>query len=276
VAHPLRSLIAACHPGPVVAVTTIATLLALAVDATVGTVALVFASFFVGQLSIGWSNDWIDAERDAAAGRADKPVAVGAVSTARARTAAIVAAAVTVPLSLALGWLAGASHLVLVAAGWAYNAGLKATVWSWAPYFLAFGLLPAVVVLASTDDDTWPPLWMMAAGGLLGVGAHLLNVLPDLEDDRLTGVRGLPHRLGRTGAGVLAPVVLVGASVLVVAGPAGEMGLARLGVLLFTAGVAAVAAIASVTGRRLLALVATATVAVADVALLVSGGALVG
>ena len=275
-AHPLRSLIAACHPGPVVAVTTIATLLALAVDATVGTVALVFASFFVGQLSIGWSNDWIDAERDAAAGRADKPVAVGAVSTARARTAAIVAAAVTVPLSLALGWLAGASHLVLVASGWAYNAGLKATVWSWAPYFLAFGLLPAVVVLAATDDHTWPPLWMMAAGGLLGVGAHLLNVLPDLEDDRLTGVRGLPHRLGRTGAGVLAPVVLVGASVLVVAGPAGEMGLERLGVLLFTAGVAAVAAVASVTGRRLLALVATAIVAVADVALLVSGGALVG
>ena len=274
-AHPLRSLIAACHPGPVVAVTTIATLLALAVDATVRTVALVCASFFVGQLSIGWSNDWIDAERDAAAGRADKPVAAGAVSTAQARTAAVVAAAGTVPLSLALGWLAGVSHLVLVGSGWAYNAGLKATVWSWAPYFLAFGLLPAVVVLASTDG-TWPPPWMMAAGGLLGVGAHLLNVLPDLEDDRLTGIRGLPHRLGRTGAGVLAPVVLVGASVLVVAGPAGEMRLAGIGALMFTAGVATVAAVASVTGRRLLALVGTATVAAADVALLVSGGALVG
>jgi 4-hydroxybenzoate polyprenyltransferase len=117
---------------------------------------------------------------------------------------------------------------------------------------------------------------MMAAGGLLGVGAHLLNVLPDLEDDQLTGVRGLPHRLGRSRAGVLAPVVLVVASVLVVAGPAGDMGKAGVGALLFTAGVAAVAAVASVTGRRLLALAATATVAVADVALLVSGGALVG
>src|SRR3712207_7375206 len=30
----------------------------------------------------------------------------------------------------------------------------------------------------------------------LGVGAHLLNVLPDLEDDAATGVRGLPHVLG--------------------------------------------------------------------------------
>ena len=274
-AHPLRSLIAACHPGPVVAVTTIATLLAVAVDATVRTVVLVCVTFFVGQLSIGWSNDWIDAERDAAAGRADKPVAVGEVSTGQARAAAVIAAAATVPLSLAMGWLAGASHLVLVAAGWAYNAGLKATVWSWAPYFLAFGLLPAIVVLASTAD-TRPPLWMMAAGGLLGVGAHLLNVLPDLEDDQLTGVRGLPHRLGRSRAGVLAPVVLVVASVLVVAGPAGDMGKAGVGALLFTAGVAAVAAVASVTGRRLLALAATATVAVADVALLVSGGALVG
>ena len=45
-------------------------------------------------------------------------------------------------------------------------------------------------------DRAWPPAWMMATGAVLGVGAHLLNALPDLADDDATGVRGLPQRLG--------------------------------------------------------------------------------
>jgi len=34
----------------------------------------------LGQLSIGWQNDWTDAERDRAAGRADKPISAGEIS----------------------------------------------------------------------------------------------------------------------------------------------------------------------------------------------------
>jgi 4-hydroxybenzoate polyprenyltransferase len=55
-------------------------------------------------------------------------------------------------------------------------------------------------------------------GALLGVGAHLLNVLPDLEEDAATGVRGLPHRLGARWIAPAAAAVLVGATVVVVAG----------------------------------------------------------
>jgi 4-hydroxybenzoate polyprenyltransferase len=54
---------------------------------------------------------------------------------------------------------------------------------------------------------------------MLGLAAHLLNALLDVEADAATGVHGLPHRLGvRWGRGV-ATVLLVAASVVVVAGP---------------------------------------------------------
>src|SRR4051794_41833172 len=77
-----------CHPGPALAVTVVATLLAVAAGAPAGTVVLVAAAFGVGQLSIGWSNDWLDAARDVAGGRTDKPGAAGAVSAAVGRRGA--------------------------------------------------------------------------------------------------------------------------------------------------------------------------------------------
>jgi 4-hydroxybenzoate polyprenyltransferase len=55
-------------------------------------------------------------------------------------------------------------------------------------------------------------------GALLGAAAHFANVLPDLEDDRRTGIQGLPHRLGRTASGLLVCGCLVAASVLAVIG----------------------------------------------------------
>ena len=60
-----------------------------------------------------------------------------------------------------------------------------------------------------------PAPWVPLAGALLGVGAHLVNALPDLDDDAATGVHGLPHRLGARRAGPAATVVLVAASVLI-------------------------------------------------------------
>ena len=124
-----------------------------------------------------------------------------------------------VVLSLACGLAAAAVHLFLgVASGWAYNLYFKRTVWSAVPYAVAFGTLPAVVTLALPDPEL-PPLWTFFAGALLGVGAHLLNVLPDLADDASTGVHGLPNRLGERRVRVLAPLVLLAASCVVVLGP---------------------------------------------------------
>jgi 4-hydroxybenzoate polyprenyltransferase len=210
-------LLRASHPEPTVAVTAIAT--ALAVSAGLGARALlVTAAFLTGQLSVGWSNDWIDAARDARTGRTDKPVARGELPVRVVRRAALAAAALCVPASLALGLRAGLLHLAAVAAAWAYNARLKASLLSWAPYALAFGAVPSIVTLARTEPVP-APWWATAAGALLGVGAHLCNVLPDLEEDLRTGVRGLPHVLGPRRSAGLAATLLLAAVLLLAVGP---------------------------------------------------------
>lgn len=223
-----RGLVVASHAAPAVVVTGLAAALAGALGSGWLTLALVTVAVGTGQLSVGWSNDWIDAERDTAVGRTDKPVVAGLVTARALRTAAFTALAVCVVASLALGVVPGAAHLVAVGGAWAYNARLKATVWSWLPYALSFGLLAVFVVLAAPGPRV-PAAWAVAAAALLGTGAHVANTLPDLEDDAATGVRGLPHRLGRRASGVLAPCLLVAAVAVVVTGPAGAPGPAAWG-----------------------------------------------
>jgi 4-hydroxybenzoate polyprenyltransferase len=237
------ALLGACHPGPAFAVTVLAGLLGGAVGLEPGLLALVVAAVLTGQLSIGWSNDLVDLARDRAVGRADKPLADGRVSERTVRAACGLAVVLTVALSLACGWLPGLVHLVCVAAGWAYNLGAKSTPWSWLPYAVAFGGLPAFVSLADERDQA-PPVWMMVAGALLGVGAHVVNVLPDLADDAATGVRGLPHRLGARWSPVVAAVVLVAAAVVIVVGAPVDSTAVAVLALAASAGLAAVALLA--------------------------------
>ncbi|WP_149202977.1 UbiA family prenyltransferase [Actinotalea subterranea] len=214
-----RGLVRACHPGPTAVVTALATALAAGLGAPVTTVLAVAGAVLAGQLSIGWSNDWLDAERDALVERVGKPVVQGLVSAAGLRLAAGLALAVCTVLSLATGVVPGVVHVLAVLSGWSYNVALKRTALSWLPYAVSFGLLPAFVVLALPGRPA-PAAWALVAGALLGTGAHVANVLPDLEDDHRTGVHGLPHRLGRRGSSVVAPVVLVSAVAVVLLGAA--------------------------------------------------------
>jgi 4-hydroxybenzoate polyprenyltransferase len=258
------ALLGACHPGPAFAVTLLAGLLAGAVGLGAGGVTLVVAAVLTGQLSIGWSNDLIDLSRDRTVGREDKPLVDGRISERAVRAACALAVVATVPLSLACGWLAGAVHLVCVAAGWVYNLGAKATAWSWLPYAVAFACLPAFVSLTDRPDRL-PPLWLPVAGALLGVGAHVVNVLPDLADDAATGVRGLPHRLGARWSQVVAAAVLVAAALVIVVGAPVHSGLVAAAALVLTAGLAAVALLAH--GRTPFR--AAIAMALVDVAMLV-------
>jgi 4-hydroxybenzoate polyprenyltransferase len=119
-------------------------------------------------------------------------------------------------LSLLLGPVAAVAHLVLVAAGWAYDAGLKRTAFSVVPFLVAFGLLPVVSVAAGGGQlSAW---WAVATGAVFGVAIHCTNVLPDLVDDEATGVRGFPHRLGLRLSGVVAFGSLMLGAVLVLLG----------------------------------------------------------
>ena len=176
-------------------------------------------------------------------------------------------------LSAPLGAAAATVHLIaVVGSGWLYNLWLKRSWASWVPYVVCFGLLPAVVTL-SLPGRPWPPGWAVAAGALLGFGAHLANVLPDLADDVATGVRGFPHRLGRTRTAVLAPIALSAATACVVFGPGGApdlLGWAGLVVAVALSGTAAVVALRRPSSHRPFQL--TLAVAALDVLLLVASG----
>lgn len=218
----LLPLLRAAHPGPTLAVTSVVALLAAAQEVPVPTAIVLSAAVFAGQLTIGWGNDLLDVRRDRQVGRPDKPLVTSDLAPAVVRRWLVAAACACVVLSLLAGWRSGMTHLALgVTAGHLYNLRLKATPWSWLPYAVACGALPAVVSLAASPPR-WPPTWMVGAAAMLGVAAHLVNALPDLDDDRATGVRGLPHRLGAARSRFVATALLVGASVLVVYGPAGD------------------------------------------------------
>jgi 4-hydroxybenzoate polyprenyltransferase len=222
-----RGLALSCHPLPSLAVTALVAGMAARADTTWLTATLATTAILAGQLSIGWSNDARDAERDRAVQRSDKPAAAGQISARAVGVAALTAVAAGVALAAPLGWRSLLLVLLGIACGWAYNFGVKATPLSWLPYAVAFATLPAVVTFASTDAR-WPPTWALVAGGLFGVAAHVANALPDLLEDQATGVRGLPHRLGTRASALLGPALLAAASFVIVLVPPHEAAALRV------------------------------------------------
>ena len=97
------------HPLPSLAVTVLATVVSAAAGRSAAGCALVAATVLTGQLSIGWCNDLLDLGRDRAAGRTDKPLALGQVPPRLVAIACGVAgrrlrAAVASPAAGVQGW----------------------------------------------------------------------------------------------------------------------------------------------------------------------------
>jgi 4-hydroxybenzoate polyprenyltransferase len=214
------ALLRSAHPEPGGAVTVAMTLLAVGVGHRGWSIVGVAAAVAATQLAVGWVNDWLDADRDRVAGRADKPVAAGAVARRTVGIAGLISSLAIPFLGLPFGWRATVCITLVGVFALLYDWPLKSTPFSLLPYLVAFGLLPAFVVV-SLPGHPAPPAWLVAAGALLGGGAHFANVLPDLADDAATGVRGLPHLLGAAWSQVAAAVLLLAATLTLVFGPDG-------------------------------------------------------
>jgi 4-hydroxybenzoate polyprenyltransferase len=215
-----RALIIASHPGPSLAISAMAALLAAqAAPRGIGPV-LAGPAMLAGQLSVGWSNDAADARRDAAAGRTDKPAAAGAISVRALWIAASAGLAASLAMAAVIGPVTAAITAVIIGAAWAYNAGLKATPASGLAYLAGFGPIPAFAT-STLPGHPWPAWPVTAAAAVLGLGAHFANVLPDLAGDKATGVRGLPQlvaaRFGPAAVRAAALVLPLLASVLLLA-----------------------------------------------------------
>ena len=108
-----------------------------------------------------------------------------------------------------LGFVGGG--LSVFAIGWAvaYNFYFKFNILSWLPYAIAFGSLPSCMALSMGQA---PELWMWLGGALLGSAAHFLNVIKDMDQDKASGIKGLPQRFG-TRASLVAAIALIAAFV---------------------------------------------------------------
>lgn len=192
------SLVLASHPLPTLAMTVGLAVAAALTGRTLLEVGLVAATVLTGQLTVGWLNDVVDRDRDRQVGREDKPVALGWVDPGTVTFSIAVVVLLVIPLSVANGTYAGIAHLAAVGSAWLYNLWFKKTALSWLPYAVSFGLLPAFLSYGGLGGGMHggpPTIVMTVLAALLGVGIHFLNVLPDLVQDKNTGVRHLPLRI---------------------------------------------------------------------------------
>jgi 4-hydroxybenzoate polyprenyltransferase len=214
-------VIRSSHLGPCLVLTAIAVTLAWRAGAgsDPGRLSLFAVGVLAGELSIGWSNDYADADRDARADRRDKPIVAGTVSRRAVAACAGIALGASVLLCFLVSPATGVINLAMMVAGWAYNLALKATLASGLAYVVGFGLAPALAASAGPGGPP-APAWMLGAAALLGLGGHFANVLPDLEGDRVAGVGGLPQRVAAAPGGpvvvrAIALVLLLGATALI-------------------------------------------------------------
>jgi len=209
------TILRASHPVPTIAVTLLSFFLALAFGVSMGSTTMIVIAVFFNQIAIGLSNDIIDVERDRRAGRTDKPLVNGALSLRTAWMIVVFSSLVSLLLSVLVNPWVGLGQAVFLFSGFAYNAGLKATLWSAVPYATGFAALPALVS-AGTQPPSWPGWWVLVVGASLGVSAHFANVLPDAQSDAAEGIRGLPQRLSTTAAAVTFVGVTMFSSILLI------------------------------------------------------------
>jgi 4-hydroxybenzoate polyprenyltransferase len=197
----------ASHFGPTLIVTTIS--LTVALFYTPWQSALLIAcGVLLGQLVVGWSNDLYDYDDDLKHQRLNKPLVQASITQKDLQRALLV----MVPLSFAanifgpLGVKGGLVYMFGIACGVLYNLYFKFNIFSPLPYALAFAALPSSIVLGV---DQWPPVWMWLGGALFGVAAHFINVLKDMDEDHISGIGGLPQRLGTRGSIIAAGILIV-------------------------------------------------------------------
>ena len=208
----LRGLLKASHFGPTLIVTSIS--FGFAVHYWWEGPAYVIAfGVFIGQLVVGWSNDLYDFDDDLRHQRTNKPLVSGLITKQYLEKwlRAMVPFSFVANLLGPLGIRGGLVYMLGIACGVAYNFYFKFTVLSPLPYAIAFAALPSSIAISK---DVTPPLWMWLGGALLGMAAHFINVLKDMKEDHVSGIKGLPQRLGTRGS-VVAAVVLISVSVLV-------------------------------------------------------------
>jgi 4-hydroxybenzoate polyprenyltransferase len=202
----------ASHFGPTVIVTTISLVLSFFYTSWQDAIRIAFG-VALGQLVVGWSNDLYDYADDLSHQRLNKPLVKGTIT----REFLARCVMIMVPLSFLanllgpLGINGGLVYMFGIACGVAYNFYFKFNIFSPLPFALAFAALPSCIVIA---QEQTPPVWMWLGGALFGVAAHFVNVLKDIDQDQISGIGGLPQRLGMRNS-IISAAALIALGVIV-------------------------------------------------------------
>jgi len=181
-------------PVAIVLATTGALSLVVERSAAWSTHAAILLAMLGAQVVIGIVNELVDVDLDRAA-RPDKPLVSGLASRQGAFALLVGAAAVMLAAGAALGIPALLVCLLGCALGVAYSLWLKRTLLAFLPYVLAIPMLPIWVALAHDELDAgWLLLFPIGAFALTGV--QVAQSLPDIDSDRVAGIRSLTTVLG--------------------------------------------------------------------------------
>jgi 4-hydroxybenzoate polyprenyltransferase len=241
----IRSLVFLGHPGPSLLVTLVFVAIAglagrRVPDAT--RILQLVGTMLPIQLCIGVVNDVVDLPADAVA-QPYKPLARGVIGRSTATwigaVLGVAGLGVAATINLATLGLAAAA----LGAGLAYDLGLRRTALSWVPWWGGMAVLP-LAAYASAGAIPARLLIVIPLSALIAVGLHLANAQPDIDADRLAGVRSFPVIVGAGAARWAGPATLAAAGLLalVMAIPLGRAGLLLfVGLAMLVCGVVTVA-----------------------------------
>ena len=178
------------------------------------TTAVFLSSILLTQIAIAFHNNWCDRDLDAAT-KPWRSIPRGAIRPMTAHRIGWSLFVVGLVVALPLGPMVVLAIAVGTACGFIYDAGVKRTIWSFAPFCIALPTLPVAAFLVAGRADG-----LLAIAYLIGapivVSIHLADALPDIARDRAFGLRTLAVRLGTrraylvcwTGIGAAAVVAL--------------------------------------------------------------------
>lgn len=191
----LVALVRLAHPLPTLLNALIAAALTAIAGGSTSQVALAALTMLGIHTSIGTMNDLLDQSSDQ--GRAEKPLVGGAVLPREARVLLVASATVGLAAASALSLTSAGLAAVGATLGYLYNAGIKRTPISFAPFALGVALIPAFSWSAAGAPlpAAIAALCLIALPG--GSALALQNALADRELDKAVGANGAVVRLGR-------------------------------------------------------------------------------
>lgn len=186
------------------------------------------------QLAVGATNDVVDAEADAAVGRA-KPIPLGLVGLGAARVLAVGAALGGLALAASFGWGVFGLAALGLAVGLAYDLRLRSLSLGWLAFALGLPLVPLYGWLGGAGTLPGPIAVLVAAAAPAGVGLAVANGRRDLAADRSSGRPNIALRLGRpasvvAGLGYLVALGLLGGGLAAWGGGGGGLAVVALGI----------------------------------------------